>query len=64
MATELTDDLAARLDRVPGLAGVARTISELPGGLTIHHYKVTTRDGAYVARVWSGGGDVLAINRD
>ena len=64
MATELTDDLAARLDRVPGLAGVPRTISELPGGLTNHNYKVTTPDGAYVARVWSGGGDFLAINRD
>jgi thiamine kinase-like enzyme len=25
---------------------------------------VTTPDGAYVARVWSGGGDFLAINRD
>ena len=64
MATELTDDLAARLDRVPGLAGVPRTISELPGGLTNRNYKVTTPDGAYVARVWSGGGDFLAINRD
>jgi thiamine kinase-like enzyme len=64
MATELTDDLAARLDRVPGLAGVPRTISELPGGLTNHNYKVTTPDGTYVARVWSGGGDFLAINRD
>jgi thiamine kinase-like enzyme len=64
MATELTDDLAARLDRVPGLAGVPRTVSELPGGLTNHNYKVTTPDGAYVARVWSGGGDFLAINRD
>jgi thiamine kinase-like enzyme len=64
MATELTDDLAARLDRVPALAGVPRTISELPGGLTNHNYKVTTPDGAYVARVWSGGGDFLAINRD
>ena len=64
MATELTDDLAARLDRVPGLAGVARTISELPGGLTNRNYKVTTPDGVYVARLWSGGGDFLAINRD
>ena len=64
MATELTDDLAARLDRVPGLAGVPRTISELPGGLTNRNYKVTTPDGVYVARLWSGGGDFLAINRD
>ena len=64
MATELTEDLAARLDRVPGLAGVPRTISELPGGLTNRNYKVTTPDGVYVARLWSGGGDFLAINRD
>ena len=64
MATELTEDLAARLDRVPGLAGVPRAISELPGGLTNRNYKVTTPDGAYVARLWSGGGDFLAINRD
>ena len=64
MATELTDDLAARLDRVPGLAGVPRTISELPGGLTNRNFKVTTPDGVYVARLWSGGGDFLAINRD
>ena len=64
MATELTDDLAARLDRVPGLAGVPRAISELPGGLTNRNYKVTTPDGVYVARLWSGGGDFLAINRD
>src|SRR5512133_1726922 len=33
-------------------------------GLANHNYKVTTGAGAFVARVWSGGGDFLAINRD
>jgi thiamine kinase-like enzyme len=56
-------ELATRLDRVPALAGVPRTVSELPGGLTNRNYKVTTPAGAFVARVWSGG-DYLAINRD
>src|SRR5437773_4912678 len=56
--------LAGKLDRVPELAGTQRTVSELPGGLTNHNYKVTTGAGAFVARVWSGGGDFLAINRD
>jgi len=58
------DGLAARLDRVPELAAQPRTVTELPGGLTNRNYKVTTSAGAFVARVWSGGGDFLAINRD
>ena len=53
------------LDRVPSLAGQPRTVQELPGGLTNRNYKVTTRDGSFVARAWAGGGgDLLAINRD
>jgi thiamine kinase-like enzyme len=52
------------LARVPSLAGQPRTITELPGGLTNRNYKVTTPDGAFVARIWSPGGDLLAINRD
>src|SRR6266480_1713057 len=56
--------LAGKLDRVPELAGVQRTVTELPGGLTNHNYKVSTPEGAFVVRVWSGGGDFLAINRD
>src|SRR4029077_1644082 len=56
--------LAGKLDRVPELAGPPRAVTELPGGLTNHNYKVTTGAGAFVARVWSGGGDFLAINRD
>jgi thiamine kinase-like enzyme len=52
------------LGRVPCLAGTPRTVQDLPGGLTNRNYKVTTPDGAFVARVWAGGGDLLAINRD
>jgi thiamine kinase-like enzyme len=63
-APALADGLAARLDRVPELSGRPRSITELPGGLTNRNYKVTTGTGAFVARVWSGGGDFLAINRD
>src|SRR5712691_9082851 len=51
------------LDRVPCLAGAPRTVEELPGGLTNRNYKVTTPDGAFVARVWSAGSDLLAIDR-
>jgi len=56
-------DLDAILGRVPALAGAPRTVAELPGGLTNRNYKVTTPDGAFVARLWSQG-DLLAINRD
>ena len=68
MGSELTAPaavgLAGKLDRVPEFAGTPRTVTELPGGLTNHNYKVTTGAGDFVARVWSGGGDFLAINRD
>lgn len=67
MGSELTAPagagLAGKLDRVPELAGT-RTVTELPGGLTNHNYKVSTPEGTFVVRVWSGGGDFLAINRD
>ncbi len=52
------------LDRATSLAGRPRTVQELPGGLTNRNYKVTTPDGVFVARVWSAGGDLLAIDRD
>ncbi len=52
------------LDRVPSLACRPRTVQELPGGLTNRNYKVTTPDGSFVARVWSAGSDLLAIDRD
>lgn len=52
------------LDRVPRLAGRPRTAEELPGGLTNRNYKVSTPDGSFVARVWSAGSELLAIDRD
>src|SRR6185369_8929135 len=55
------DDL---LDRVPALTGRPRTVRELPGGLTNRNYHVVTPDGGYVARVWSAGSELLAIDRD
>jgi thiamine kinase-like enzyme len=54
----------AVLARVPSLAGVPREVSVLPGGLTNQNFKVTTPDGAFVARVFSDGGALLAIDRD
>ncbi len=44
-------DLEAVFDRVPALARTPRTVTELPGGLTNRNYKVTTPDGAFVARL-------------
>ena len=55
------DDL---LDRTASLAARPRTVTELPGGLTNRNYKVTTPDGAFVARVSAAGSDLLAIDRD
>jgi thiamine kinase-like enzyme len=54
----------ALLARVPSLAGTPRHISALPGGLTNQNFKVTTPDGVFVARVFSDGGELLAIDRD
>jgi thiamine kinase-like enzyme len=51
------------LDRVPSLAVHPRTAEELPGGLTNRNYKVTTPGGVFVARVWSAGSELLAIDR-
>jgi len=56
-------DVTELFDRVPALAGTPRSVAALPGGLTNRNYKVTTPEGAFVARVWSRG-DMLAINRD
>jgi len=56
-------DVTELFDRVPALSRIPRSVDELPGGLTNRNYKVTTPDGAFVARVWSRG-DMLAINRD
>jgi thiamine kinase-like enzyme len=51
------------LARVPSLAG-ARQVSALPGGLTNQNFKVVTDSGAFVARLWSDGGELLGIDRE
>ena len=61
MGRPVLDDL---LDRTASLAARPRTVTELPGGLTNRNYKVTTPDGAFVARVSAAGSDLLAIDRD
>jgi thiamine kinase-like enzyme len=63
-AETLPAAIDAVLSRAPSLAGRPRAVQELSGGLTNRNYKVTTPDGSFVARIWAGGGDLLAINRD
>jgi thiamine kinase-like enzyme len=62
-AAPLTE-LDALFDRTSSLAARPRSVEELPGGLTNRNYKVTTPDGAFVARVSVAGTDLLAIDRD
>ena len=57
-------DLDALFDQTKSLAARPRTIHELPGGLTNRNYKVSTPDGSFVARISSGGSELLAIDRD
>ncbi len=57
-------ELDALFDRTEYLAARPRTVQELPGGLTNRNYKVTTPDGTFVARIASGGTELLAIDRD
>ena len=57
-------ELDALLDQADHLAGRPRTVQELPGGLTNRNYKVTTPDGTFVARIASGGTELLAIDRE
>jgi thiamine kinase-like enzyme len=58
-----TPDAREIIGRVPSLAATPRVITELPGGLTNRNYKVITPAGAFVARIWSDGSDLLAIDR-
>jgi len=60
----MSAELDALFDRTKSLAVRPRTVRELPGGLTNRNYQVTTPDGSFVARLSSGGGDLLAIDRD
>src|SRR5260370_24746059 len=60
----MSAELAALSERTAGLARRPRRVRELPGGLTNRNYQVTTPDGTFVARVSSGGSELLAIDRD
>ncbi len=60
----MSADFDALFDRTASLAARPRTVSELPGGLTNRNYKVTTPAGAFVARLSTGGTELLAIDRD
>jgi thiamine kinase-like enzyme len=60
----MPEELDALFDRTASLSAGPRTVSELPGGLTNRNYKVTTPAGAFVARISSGGSELLAIDRD
>ncbi len=57
-------DVSGLLDRARSLAGTPRSVAELPGGLTNRNYHVRTPGGEFVARVWTAGGSLLAIDRD
>jgi thiamine kinase-like enzyme len=52
------------LDLVPAFAGGARSVSQLPGGLTNANYKVQTETACFVLRCWSADTGLLAIDRD
>ena len=60
----MSAELDALFDQTKSLAARPRTVRELPGGLTNRNYQVTTHDGTFVARLSSGGGELLAIDRD
>ncbi len=64
METSAADDLDEIFDQVPSLAGQPRTVTELPGGLTNRNFKISTGNGTFVARVASGGSELLAIDRE
>ena len=63
-SAEAGDGPYAVLARVPSLTGTPRVVTPLPGGLTNQNFKVTTPDGVFVARLFSGGGELLGIDRE
>jgi thiamine kinase-like enzyme len=63
LETSAAEDLDVIFDQVPSLAGRSRTVTELPGGLTNRNFKIITENGTFVARVASGGSELLAIDR-
>jgi thiamine kinase-like enzyme len=63
LETSAANDLDVIFDQVPSLADRSRTVTELPGGLTNRNFKIVTENGTFVARVASGGSELLAIDR-
>jgi len=63
LETTAADDLDGVFDQVPSIAARPRTVTELPGGLTNRNFKISTINGTFVARVASGGSELLAIDR-
>jgi thiamine kinase-like enzyme len=63
LAIIAAEDLEVIFDQVPSIAARPRTVTELPGGLTNRNFKISTINGTFVARVASGGGELLAIDR-
>jgi thiamine kinase-like enzyme len=51
-------------DQVPSIAAGRLSATELPGGLTNRNFKISTEKATYVARVASGGSELLAIDRE
>ncbi|HYO01164.1 MAG TPA: choline kinase family protein [Mycobacterium sp.] len=65
MSLSLNDtQLNAVLDQLPALAGRARRLEDLAGGLTNRNVKITTSDAVYVARCSGISSTLLAIDRD
>jgi thiamine kinase-like enzyme len=62
--TLASPEIGSLLDQVPVLAGHARTVEELPGGLTNHNLKVRTAAGTFVVRLFGGESELLDIDRD
>ncbi len=57
-------DLVEIFDQVPSIAVGRRDVVELPGGLTNRNFKISMAKATYVARVASGGSELLAIDRE
>jgi thiamine kinase-like enzyme len=60
-------ELEGLLDRIPVVAGLPRSVVEIPGGLTNQNLHVTTAGpsgGDYVVRRFRGDADLLGIDRD
>ncbi|HET7018819.1 MAG TPA: choline/ethanolamine kinase family protein [Streptosporangiaceae bacterium] len=64
MDTGTGADLAEIFDQVPSIAAGRLSVTELPGGLTNRNFKIIKGNATYVARVASGGSELLAIDRE